>query len=156
MLCLAGRNDFDEAAAALLAQLLSICGVSARLAQVDDLAATEGDMFHDLAKTLSTRIVCVSCISDNSAARARLLVRKLRRKHIDDTQIMVGFWGTDALTTEARLARQQETGADLIVTSLNEALNDVLNATPEDDGSLEALAQVAAKALSKTFEGKDA
>ena len=84
-----------------------------------------------------------------SPVKAKLLIRKLRRLHLPDTRIMVGFWAAPLASETARRDRLEATGGDMIVTRLQDAVEEVVHAvTPEDDSLLE-LTQAAAHALGR-------
>ncbi|MBV8739573.1 MAG: AI-2E family transporter [Alphaproteobacteria bacterium] len=119
IVCLAGRNELDEAAAMLLASLLRARGHRAYVFAIDSAGALGG---HRVALR-DAAVVCLSLISTASAARARHIVRRLRRR-APRARIIVGFWGLDA--TNAPSAEMLPiTSADAIATTLAEAIADV-------------------------------
>jgi hypothetical protein len=115
VLCIAGRGSLDEAAAAMLAQLLEKQGIGARVVSNGEVSAA------NMARldVTGAQLACLSYLEPGGFTNARYLVRRLRRK-LPRAKITVGFW---LLTEEDALRREalQETGADLIVTSLREA-----------------------------------
>ncbi|HUC71050.1 MAG TPA: AI-2E family transporter [Stellaceae bacterium] len=119
VVCMAGRNELDEAAAMLLASLLRARGHAAYVFPADSPAALGSDR----VALRDATVVCLSLISTSSAARARLIVRRLRRR-APRARIVVGFWGIgagDAAPTDALAV----TAADAIATTLAEAIADV-------------------------------
>ncbi len=119
VVCLAGRNELDEAAAMLLASLLRVRGHQAFVFPPDSPAALGG---HRVALR-DAAVVCLSLISTSSAARARHIVRRLRRR-APRARIVVGFWGLgggDAPAAETLVV----TSADAIATMLDEAIADI-------------------------------
>jgi predicted PurR-regulated permease PerM len=91
VVCVAGRNELDEAAALLLVNVLRLerhIDIGAPLSP-DALSADTAylPLFKDAA------VVCLSLISTSSPARARFLVRRIRRR-APRAQILVGFWGS--------------------------------------------------------------
>ena len=93
VVCVAGRNELDQAAALLLVNLLRS---EHRLAvgpplSADALSADAG--YLPLFKDAS--VVCLSLISTSSPARARYLVRRIRRR-APLARVVVGFWGMPA------------------------------------------------------------
>jgi predicted PurR-regulated permease PerM len=119
VLCVGGRGSLDEAAAAMLAQLLERQKIGARLVASAEVSAVS--MFRlDVA---GAQIACLSYLEAGGFTNARYLVRRLRRK-VPRAKILVGFW---TLTAEDAVRRDalRETGADLIVTSLHEAVDAV-------------------------------
>jgi predicted PurR-regulated permease PerM len=119
IVCLAGRNELDEAAAMLLASLLRARGHRAYVFAVDSAGALGGQR----VALRDAAVVCLSLISTASAARARHIVRRLRRR-APRARIIVGFWGLDA--TKAPPADTLPiTSADAIATTLAEAIADI-------------------------------
>jgi predicted PurR-regulated permease PerM len=117
VLCIAGRGPLDEAAAAMLAQLLDKQGIGGRVVPSDEVCAAH--LFRLDVK--GVKIVCLSYLDANDFANARYLVRRLRRR-LPQARIVVGFWTVSPEETDARGALK-ETGADAIVTSLRHAVD---------------------------------
>lgn len=114
--CIAGRNKLDRAAAALLAFLAAADGSSVRVLGAEAIAA--GD-FHRLD---APGLVLLSLVSTNSPARARYLVRRLRR-YAPRARLVVGFWtGNGPAVGEAEA---RAIGADAIVGSLRAAAAEI-------------------------------
>jgi hypothetical protein len=91
IVCVAGRNELDEAAALLLANVMRLerhIGIGAPL-PADALSADTAyvPFFKD------SSVVCLSLISTSSPARARFLVRRIRRR-APRARILIGFWGS--------------------------------------------------------------
>ena len=112
--CVAGRNELDEAAAMLLASLLRAQGHAAHVFPAESPAALGGHRvaFRDAA------VVCLSLISTGSPARARFIVRRLRRR-APRARMLLGFWGFASDDTGAA------TSADAVATTLAEAIADI-------------------------------
>jgi predicted PurR-regulated permease PerM len=121
--CLAGRNELDEAAAMLLASLLRSRDHPAFVFPADSPAALNGDR----VALRDAAIVCLSLVSTGSAARARHIVRRLRRR-APRSRIVVGFWGRGggALAADALVV----SSADAVATTLAEAIAEVEGRTP--------------------------
>jgi predicted PurR-regulated permease PerM len=91
VVCVAGRNELDEAAAFLLGNVL-------RLERHVDIGvplpadALSADTAY-LPLFENASVVCLSLISTSSPARARFLVRRIRRR-APRAHILVGFWGS--------------------------------------------------------------
>lgn len=98
VLCVAERSNLDEAAALILAQILSKHGLGARVAKVEETSASS--IFR--LDGAGVALVCVSTLDDSSPAHTRYLVRKLRRR-LPRAIILVCYWtGTNpTLTHEA-------------------------------------------------------
>jgi hypothetical protein len=90
VVCVAGRNELDEAAAMLLTNLLRVEG-HIEIGPPLSAGALSGDAGY-LALFTDASIVCLSLISTTSPARARYLVRRIRRR-APLARILVGFWG---------------------------------------------------------------
>jgi predicted PurR-regulated permease PerM len=120
VMCIAGRGSLDEAAAAMLAQLLEKQGIGARVVSSEEVAAA------NMARldVTGTQLACLSYLEPGGFSNARYLVRRLRRR-LPRAKIIVGFW---LLTEEDALRREalRETGADLVVTSLREGADVVV------------------------------
>jgi predicted PurR-regulated permease PerM len=118
IVCVAGRNELDEAAALLLVNVLRLerhIEIGAPLS-ADALSAETAylPIFKDAS------IVCLSLISTSSPARARFLVRRIRRR-APRAHILVGFWGLAAREVAAEeMART--TSAQAVAFSLRDAV----------------------------------
>lgn len=116
VMCVGGRGSLDEAAAAMLAQLLDKHGIGAFVAPSDTVSAASLSRLD----TTGVQLACLSYLEAGGFSHARYLVRRLRRK-LPRTKIIVGFW----TFTEADAAQRgalEETGADRVVTSLRQAI----------------------------------
>ena len=118
IVCVAGRNELDEAAALMLVNALRLerhIDIGAPLS-ADALSADTAHL--PLFKDAS--VVCLSLISTSSPARARFLVRRIRRR-APRARILVGFWGSPAREVAAEeMARA--TSAPAVAFSLRDAV----------------------------------
>ncbi len=118
IVCVAGRNELDEAAALLLVNVLRLerhIDIGAPLSP-DALSADTA--YLPLFKDAS--VVCLSLISTSSPARARFLVRRIRRR-APRAQVLVGFWGSPTREVAAEeIARA--TSVQAVAFSLREAV----------------------------------
>ncbi len=90
--CLAGRNELDDAGGLLLVHLLALQGrVAARTLPAEALSADAGDP----AVFAGATLICLSLLSTSAPARARFIVRRIRRR-APRAKILVGFWGGTA------------------------------------------------------------
>lgn len=117
--CLAGRNELDLAVASLLQHLLRARGHRALVFGPDAMAS------FNLARLplKGVQVVCLSLLSTNSAARARYLVRRVRRR-ARRTRLLVGLWGhgaDDFSPSEITAASD----ADQVVTTLAAAIAEI-------------------------------
>ncbi len=116
VLCMAGRSLLDEAAAALLAQILGKHGIEAKVEPAGGLGSGRVSRL----STDDTRMVCLSYLdADLSSAGARYVVRRLRR-HLGDIKILAGFWQTDPGQASELCAA---TKADFCATRFRDALD---------------------------------
>jgi hypothetical protein len=116
VMCVAGRGSLDEAAAAMLAQLLDKHGIGAFVVPSDAVSAASLSRLD----TKGVQLACLSYLEPGGFSNARYLVRRLRRK-LPRTTIIVGFW----TLTEAEAVERgalAETAADRIATSLRQAV----------------------------------
>ena len=115
VMCIAGRGSLDEAAAAMLGQLLEKLGIAARVVPSEAVAAAS--IFR--LDGMGVQMICLSYLEPGGFTNARYLVRRLRRK-LPGVPILAGFWTLSEDEARHRDALR-ETGADLIVTSLQQA-----------------------------------
>jgi len=141
VLCIAGRGSLDEAAAAMLAQLLARQGIGARVVSGAEVSAAK--LFR--LEVTGTQVACLSYLEAGGLTNARYLVRRLRRK-LPRARIVVGFWtltGEDAVRRDAL----KETGADLVVASLRDAVDAVVASARDEAGGLATSPPSAAKVI---------
>lgn len=112
VLCVAGRTGLDEAAAAMLAQLLSKHGLAARVEGPDALSTA--NIFRLQTKGIAMAVV--SFMDQRSAAQMRYTIRRLRRK-LPDAPIVLGCW-----TAENASALAETVKADAVAVTLREAV----------------------------------
>ncbi len=124
VLCVAGRGPLDEAASAMLVQLLGKHGLGARLTPYE---AASRDRIETLDVT-GVAMVCISYLDiSGSPAHLRYLMQRLRRKLPKGTPILVGLWPSeDAALTDQVI--QKEIGADYFASSLRDAVDACLKA----------------------------
>jgi predicted PurR-regulated permease PerM len=122
VLCVAGRGSLDEAAAAMLAQLLEKHGIGARVVP-SEAVSVANLMRLDVA---GVQMAFLSYLEPGSFANPRYLVRRLRRR-MPQATIVDGFW---TLTAQEALERDAlaATGADCVVTSLRRAVDQAVYA----------------------------
>jgi hypothetical protein len=118
VLCLAGKGPLDEAASAMLAQLLGKHGLGARIVPYE-AASRETVALLDVSEIT---IVCISYLDiSGTPSHLRYLIRRLKRK-LPHVPILVGLWPTeDEVLKEARV--RAIIGADYCSTSLREAVS---------------------------------
>jgi hypothetical protein len=122
VLCVAGRGSLDEAAAAMLAQLLEKHWIGARV--VPSEAASVANLFR--LDVTGVQMACLSYLEPGSFTNARYLARRLRRR-LPQAKIVAGFWTLTAQEAEARDALAA-TRTDRVVTSLRQAVEQAVNA----------------------------
>jgi predicted PurR-regulated permease PerM len=119
IVCIAGRNEFDLAAAWLLQHVLRLHGRRCVVMSPDALTSFNLDRL----PLRGVSVICLSLLSTNSTARARYLVRRIRRR-ARRAVIVIGFWGQagpEFSVDEATAA----TAADKVATTLAAALADI-------------------------------
>ncbi len=124
VLCVAGRGPLDEAAAAMMAQLLRKHGLGARVMPNRSVSRTEVD-------TLDVHGVAMICLSyldiGGTQTSLRYLVRRLRAR-APGVPILLGLWpAEDELMSDPTL--QAQIGAEYYVTSLSEAVTACVQAS---------------------------
>jgi hypothetical protein len=76
VLCVAGRGSLDEAAAAILAQLLEKHGIGARVVPSEAVSVANLPRLD----VTGVQMACLSYLEPSSFTNARYLVRRLRRR----------------------------------------------------------------------------
>jgi hypothetical protein len=120
VLCVSSRGPFDEAATLMLSQILGRHGLASEVASMAALRAGERPENSDFA------LICFSYLEPVSLSQIRFTVRQARAA-VPGVRILVGFWRERDPATLDRLRRA--TSADILVTSLNDALAAVLEAS---------------------------
>ena len=129
ILCLAGRGPLDEAASAMLAQLLEKHGFRTIAAPY---AAAARETIGRL-ETKGVKMVCISYLGvGGSPPHLRYTIRRLRQK-LPGSSILVGLWPANDPALSDQGVRAQ-IGADYCARSLQEAVDLCIQATREDEG----------------------
>jgi AI-2E family transporter len=118
VLCLAGRGPLDEAASAMLAQLLGKHELGAKVAP-HDAASRDRIAFLEVE---GLAMVCMSYLEiSGNPAHLRYLIRRLRARFTPGTPILVGLWpAEDEVLHDEGL--QSLIGADHYTSSLRKAV----------------------------------
>jgi predicted PurR-regulated permease PerM len=118
IICIAGRNELDEAAASLLVHLLR----AEHSVDTADALPAEALTSNGYQSALErANIICLSLVSTSSPIRARYLVRRLSRR-APHAKVLVGFWRLDPgelTATVATIARPHIA----VVASLRDAID---------------------------------
>ena len=118
VLCIGGRSALDEAAAAILAEVLKKRGLGAKALGPEAISAAH---IASLAGT-DAKLVCLSYLgSGTGPAHVRYLVRRLRRILPPNTAILVCYW-SDADEAPAAKELLMAAEADAYATSLPQAV----------------------------------
>lgn len=126
--CLPARASRDELAGTMLMQLLQVKGVKAKSAS----SKLGGDELVRLVEQAQPEVVCISVVAPSTVLHARYLCLKIRAV-LPAQQILVGFWGSMGDLTHAT-RRVRESGADFVVTTLAEAVEQLAKTiVPESD-----------------------
>ena len=126
VLCVAGRGSLDEASATILAQLLQKHGIGARV--VPSEAVSVPNLFRLDVTGVQMAVLCY--LEPGSFSNPRYLVRRLRRR-LPRATIVIGLWTLQREEAEARNALTA-TGADLVAVSLQQAVEQVIDAIEAD------------------------
>jgi hypothetical protein len=126
ILCVPGRGLLDEGVALMLAQLFDKHGLGTRVVSPEAFAAGE---IPD-ADLAGIAMVCFSFVEPLSAAHVRLAARQMRRR-LPGVRVMVGIWGQRDPRHAQDLRRA--TSADVLATSLREALVGALRLSGSED-----------------------
>ncbi|GJE42194.1 hypothetical protein AEGHOMDF_1365 [Methylobacterium soli] len=127
VLCVSGRGFVDEAAAAILAQLLTRRGIGARVVGFSDLARSRIENFDPGP----ARMICIISLAiSGEPTHLRNLVGRLK-KRIPQVRIAAGLWRADDEIV-ADVSQQAAIGADAHVTSLRSAVEEVLTTMRDD------------------------
>lgn len=118
VLCVAGRGALDDAAAAMLAQLLGKHGIGARTAP--HTAVARGNVGALDRKTIAMVCVCYVEIT-GSPSHLRYLLRRLSQQ-LPGVPIVAGLWSaSEQVLHDERLRRA--IGADLTASTLTDTVN---------------------------------
>jgi predicted PurR-regulated permease PerM len=140
VVCVGGRGSLDEAAAAMLAQLLEKRGLHARVVPSEAVSVANVSQLD----VTGVQMACLSYLEPGNFTNARYLVRRLRRK-LPQARILAGFWTLTGHEAEERNALTA-TRADLVVTSLREAVEQVVRAAKDAANDLKPEIRVVAGA----------
>ena len=128
IVCVAGRNELDEAAALLIVHLWRAehRPGGAEALPTYALAADAGSQ----SVFRRAGLVCLSLISTGSPARAHYLERRLRRR-APRAMVLVGFWGLpdSELAVAAETMAQHDT---IVVSSLRDAMKSIASVLVPD------------------------
>src|SRR6185295_17219780 len=120
VLCVAGRGVLDHAAASLLAHLLERQGISARLAESEEVSPTNVQNLD----CEGVQVVCISYLEPGSPKNARYMARRLR-KRMPDLPLIAGFWSVIQDDTHF-LDSFEATECDFLATNLQQAVDQVI------------------------------
>jgi predicted PurR-regulated permease PerM len=137
IVCVAGRNELDEAAAMLLTNLLH-AEKHIETGPPLPAGALSGDAGY-FALFTDASIVCLSLISTSSPERARYLVRRLRRR-APLARILVVFWGAQ---TPSPMRSVEETTRSISAQAVAFSLPDAVAAIETMLTGVEEAARVA-------------
>ncbi|HEX5077862.1 MAG TPA: AI-2E family transporter [Geminicoccaceae bacterium] len=129
VLCIGARNGLDEAAAAMLAQLLNQSGgVTARMVPRAEISG------RNLARLPRQGVeqICLSYVNSGATQHAHRTLRRLRQHFGPGVRLTLGMWTADA-PQEAPPELLQATGADLVATSLRQAVRQIQGAAEEPE-----------------------
>ena len=118
VICIAGRGPLDEAAAAMLVQLLGKHGMRAYLVSYDEVSREK----IGLLDVTGAAMACISYLDiSGNPAHLRYLMRRLRQRLPHGAPILVGLWPAEDSTLKDEKTRAT-IGADYFTSSLAEAV----------------------------------
>jgi hypothetical protein len=120
ILCIGARNGLDEAAAAMLAQLLTRRGFGAKMVPREAIA---GRQLARLERS-GIALICLSYVNPGATQHPHRIVRRLRQHFGPEVRIMVGLW-TAKPSPETQPEMLETTGADLVAASLWQAVRQI-------------------------------
>jgi hypothetical protein len=122
--CLPARADRDELVGTMLVQLARQQGFGAQNAPARLVA---GELL-SLVEKADVDVICISVVAPSTVIHARYLCLKLRAL-LPKLKIVIGLWGATEDMTEAT-KRLRDSGADEVVTTLAEALAQMVRLAP--------------------------
>ncbi|KQP51693.1 hypothetical protein ASF39_07885 [Methylobacterium sp. Leaf108] len=133
VLCVAGRSFVDDAACAILAQLLAKRGFGIRVVPFSEVSKAKIDDFRDDdGETGPARMMCVVSLAINGEpTHLRRLVTRLRRR-MPDIPVAVGVWQADDTLPDE--AAKRDIGADANLVSFRTSLEAVAAMAAADPG----------------------
>lgn len=123
VLCLGGRGEMDDAAAAMLAQVLEVQGATVATGTHADLIARQTAP----PQLDGIETVLLAFLNGNSKSHARLLVRRIKRLRAD---IRVGIFIPLANGIDNPRLDPAEIGADFVCETLSQTVTKALSAAP--------------------------
>src|SRR5579884_3040311 len=129
VLCVAGRGSLDEASAAMLAQLLGKHGIGARVVPFEAVSVANLPALD----VTGVQMAYLCYLEPGSFSNPRYLTRRLRRV-LPRARIIAGFWTLTETEAAARNALSI-TGADLVVTTLRQAVDAAREAASAGSGA---------------------
>jgi predicted PurR-regulated permease PerM/CheY-like chemotaxis protein len=111
ILCLPARDEADEIAATMLAQLLETSGC---VVQAVSLTARASEMV-DLVKQRQPAVVCISATPPAAVMHARYLCTRLRAR-LPQVNLVVGLWDTPGDLTKAKKRIGCDANAHVVAT----------------------------------------
>jgi hypothetical protein len=124
--CLGARSELDDAAAALLAQLLTERGFAVRTVPARHWLTEPRPLRSAPANEAAPAVLCLSYLGNASPMRTRLLARRLRRRSGNGARIVLGLWSTMPGEDDDRLTATD--AVDSVATTLSEAADRIANA----------------------------
>ncbi|HEY5339121.1 MAG TPA: AI-2E family transporter [Rhizomicrobium sp.] len=119
VLCVAGREPLDQAAAILLSDLLRRRGIKTRIISPDEVS--QAQIYKIEPEGVGA--ICLSYLESENPANARFLVRRLR-KQLPDIPIIAGFWRVVQDDTQF-LDWIEAIGSDYVVSELGKASDSI-------------------------------
>jgi predicted PurR-regulated permease PerM/methylmalonyl-CoA mutase cobalamin-binding subunit len=119
IICLPARDEADEIAAIILAQILEQQGYCSQCVSVEKLASE----YIDLVEKNNAQVVVISALPPAAVTHARYIAKRLRAR-FPELKIVVGLWTLPGNMERAR-HRLRAAGADAVVGTLEQAVEQV-------------------------------
>lgn len=119
IVCLPARDEADGITATILRQMLESCGLSGTQLPYSTFV---GEMIQQISQQ-SVSIACICALPPFALAHARGLCKRLHVA-LPNVRIVVGVWGSEG-TDEAMKEEMKRTGAQVVVSTLSEAVDGI-------------------------------
>jgi methylmalonyl-CoA mutase cobalamin-binding subunit len=96
-ICFPARDEADEIAGTMLAQIVQQAGASMHMASIDSLA---GEMLETIERE-NIEVICISSVPSSGLRHARYLHKRIRAKH-PDLNIVIVLWCSKLAPDKAR------------------------------------------------------
>ncbi len=131
VVCIPAADEADELVGMMAAQLLGRLGCDAHCLP----ATPRANLINELA-TYTPQVAIVSALPPFAVGQARSLCKRLRQRQ-PDLKILLGLWNFEGGVNAAQ-SRVGPGVADIVVTSLEQAVSVLLETSPSIDGEIQS------------------